>query len=101
MNFYKYFQSIELYIMVSYNAATPGEDFDLPISYIEANSTVHGPNSSLCFNVFVMEDGFVEYDECFEVSISLPYSVSDHLKVEISEGKETTFVCIKDNDSKS
>ena len=48
-----------------------------------------------------MKDGFVEYDECFEVGISVQDSVSDHHKVEISEGKETAFVCIKDNDSKS
>ena len=48
-----------------------------------------------------MEDEFVEYKECFKVGIRLPDSVSDGLKVEISEGKDTTVVCIKDNDCKS
>ena len=45
-----------------------------------------------------MEDEFVEYKECFEVGISLPYSVSG---LEIAEGKDTSVVYIDDNDSKS
>ena len=48
-----------------------------------------------------MEDDFVEYEECLEVGISLPYSVRAHRKVEISEGRDTAAVCIKDNDRKS
>ena len=86
---------------ISFISATPGEDFDLPNFSIEAISAIHSPNNSLCFNIFVIEDDFVEYEECFEVGISLPYSVSNHLMVEISEDKDTAVVCIKDNDSKS
>ena len=45
-----------------------------------------------------MEDEFVEYVECFEVDISLQYSVRGR---EIAEGKDTASVCIEDNDRKS
>ena len=82
----------------SFIAATPGEDFIVSNFSIEAISTIHGLNNSLCFNIFVMEDEFVEHVECFKIGISLPYSVSGR---EIDEGKNTAVVCIKDNDSKS
>ena len=44
-----------------------------------------------------MEDEFVENDECFEVGIILPESVSGR---DIAEGLDTAVVCIKDNNSK-
>ena len=86
---------------LSFVAATPGEDFYLYTFSIEAISTVDGPDNNLCFNLYTSEDVFVEYDEYFMVGISFPYSVSNHLMVEISEGKDTAAVCIKDNDRKS
>ena len=46
-----------------------------------------------------MQDDSVEYDECFEFSISLPDSVSD-LIVVIDEGRDTSTMCIEDDDSK-
>ena len=48
-----------------------------------------------------MEDEFVEYDECFEVGISLSDSVSGGLMVEVDGGKDTAVVCIEDDDRKS
>ena len=56
------------HIIISYyiNAVTPGEDFYLPIL---TNSTEHGPDNSLCFDILVIEDEFVEYEECFEIGI--------------------------------
>ena len=45
-----------------------------------------------------MQDEYVEYEECFEVGISLPDSV--HSGPEINEDN-STVVCIKDDDSKS
>ena len=81
-----------------FTAATINEDSKFTI---EANSTVHGPNKLLCFSVFAIQDDFVEHKECFRIDISIPTSVSDRFMVELDEGKDTTVVCIKDDDHKS
>ena len=85
----------------TFTAAVPDEDFFLTNLSIEAISTLHGPNDSLCFNIMVKQDEFVENKECFEVGISLPDSVSSDLMVELDEGKDTAVVCIQDDDCKS
>ena len=80
---------------------TAAIDIFLPNFTIEAIPTVHGPDKLLCFNVPTKEDEFVEHEECFEVDIIVPNSVSDQFMVELDEGKDTTVVCINDNDRKS
>ena len=82
-------------------AAIPNEDFFPPNFHIEAIHTEHGPDDPLCFNIFTIQDDFVEYEECFEISIGVSKSVSNQLMVEIDGNKDTTVVCIEDNDSKS
>ena len=89
--------------MNNYNtiAAIANEDFFPRKFPIEAIPTEHGPDKLLCFNILAKQDEFVEHEECFEVGISVPTSVSDRFMVELDEGKYTTVVCIEDNDRKS
>ena len=85
----------------TFTAAVPDEDFYLSNHFIEAISTLHSPNNSLCFNIVVIQDEFAENEECFGVSISLPNSVSSGLMVELDGGKDTAVVCIQDDYCKS
>ena len=85
----------------TFTAAVPNKDFFLTNLSIEAISTLHGPNNNLCFNVMVIQDEFAENEECFEVGISLPDSVSSDLMVELDRSKDTAVVCIQDDDCKS
>ena len=61
---------------------------------------MHNADNSLNFNVSIIQDEFLEYEECFVTAISLPNSVSDSLMVEIAGGKDTALVCIENDDSK-
>ena len=49
----------------------------------------------------IIQDEFLEYEECFVTVISLPNSVSGGLMVEVAGGKDTAVVCIENDDSKS
>ena len=82
----------------TFTAAAINEDSKFTI---EANSTVHGPNKLLCFNILAIQDDFVEHKECSKIGISIPTSVSDRFMVELDEGKDTTVICIEDDDRKS
>ena len=75
-------------------------DYYLPNFSIEAISTLHGPNNNLCFDVSIIQDESLEYEECFVTVISLPNSVSG-LMVEIAGDKDAAVVCIENDDSKS
>ena len=81
--------------------AESGADYYLPNFSIEAISTLHGPNNNLCFDVSIIQDELLEYEECFVAVISLPNSVSGSLLVEIAGDKDTSVVCIENDDSKS
>ena len=78
--------------------ADPDEDYFLPDFTVEAISTLHNASNSLYFDVSIIQDGFLEYDECFVTAISLPDSVSGSLMVEIVGN--TAHVCIENDDSK-
>ena len=78
--------------------AEPDEDYFLPDFTVEAISTLHNADNSLYFDVFIIQDEFLEYEECFVTAISLPNSVSG--VVEIAGGKDTALVCIENDDSK-
>ena len=80
--------------------AEPGTDYYLPNFSFEAISTLHGHNNNLCFNVSIIQDEFLEYEECFVAVIRLPNLVSG-LRVAIAGGKDTAVVCIENDDSKS
>ena len=81
--------------------AESGIDYYLPDFSIEAISTLHGLNNNLCFNVSIIQDEFLEYEECFIAIINLQNSVNGNLMVEIAGGKDTAVVCIENDDSKS
>ena len=59
---------------------------------------MHNASNSLYFDVSIIQDGFLEDEECFVTAISLPNSVSG--VVEIAENKDTAIVCIQNDDSK-
>ena len=80
--------------------AEPGADYYLLNSYIEAISTLHDADNNLCFDVTIIQDEFLEYEEYFVTAISLPDLVSGGLMVEIAGGKETAHVYIENDDSK-
>ena len=80
--------------------AEPNEDYFLPDFNVEAISTLHNASNSLYFDVSIIQDGFLEYEECFVTALSLSDSVRGSLMVEIAGGKETAHVCIKNDDSK-
>ena len=61
----------------------------------------HGPANPLCFETPIVDDEFVEYEECFAVAISLPSPDTDDLLVSIADGNDTVTCCIEDDDSKS
>ena len=87
-------------VTAMYYTAEPDEDYFLPDFTVEAISTLHNADNSLNFDVSIIQDEFLEYEECFVTAISLPDSVSGSLMVEIAGGKDTALVCIENDDSK-
>lgn len=59
---------------------------------------MHGPGSDLCFQIPIVDDDFVELEECFAVSISLNEA---GLMVSIADGADMALCCIQDDDSES
>ena len=80
--------------------AEPDEDYFLPDFTVEAISTLHDADNSVYFDLSVIQDGFLEFEECFVTALSLPNSVSGVLMVEIAGGKDTALICIENDDSK-
>ena len=79
-----------------YRLATSGDDFTPP-SPVLAAAGVYNHSNPLCFDVPIIEDDFVELEECFVVSISLP-PASAELAVSIIDGQESALCCIVDDD---
>ena len=74
------------------SAATPGVDYTVPPDSVTAESAVHNSSMNLCFEVEILEDMFLEYEECFVISISPEADVS------IQDGVDMATCCIQDND---
>lgn len=74
-------------------------DYIAPPSSQQALTTTHNPSTDLCFDIQIINDDFVEVEECFTVSISLPSPETDDLMVSIAEGEEEATCCIVDDDS--
>lgn len=81
-------------------SATVGVDFIAPPSSLLAESAMHNSSTDLCFEIQIINDDFVEEEECFAVSISLPSPETDDLAVSVEEGGESATCCIQDDDSK-
>ena len=76
--------------------ATPGVDYTVP-PLLLAQAMVNGPDNPLCFQVQIVNDTFVELEECFNVSISLGDDTADLM---LSIAQDSVNFCIQDNDSK-
>lgn len=79
--------------------ATPSVDYTAPPPLLQAQASVNGPDMSLCFDVPIVDDDFVEFEECFGVSISLGNDTAG-LMVSIADGQASSLCCIQDDDSK-
>jgi hypothetical protein len=60
---------------------------------------MHGPDTPLCFEVPIVADEFVEFEECFGVSINLGND-TEGLMVSIADGEASSLCCIQDDDRK-
>ena len=69
-----------------------------PLASLWVDPSIHNTGSELCFQVPIVDDIFVEVEECFAVAISL--NVTD-LMVSIADGTDMALCCIQDNDSES
>ena len=76
--------------------ATLNEDYLAPPAVLQALSSIHGPDSDLCFEIAIIDDELVETEECFAVSISLE---DTGLMVAVDEDSDSSVCCILDNDS--
>ena len=63
-------------------------------SLLMAQAMVNGPDNPLCFQVPIINDSFVELEECFNVSISVWNDTA------LSIAQNSTRFCIQDNDRK-
>ena len=91
-------QSVPYYLnpyIILWHTAIPGIDYTERQGSLLANSSVHGPDVNLCFEVLIVNDSFVEEEECFGVFISLS---SNDLKVLIADGGNSSICCIQDDD---
>ena len=87
--------------MFCFHTATSGSDFTSPPPLLQAAAGAFGPGRLLCFDIPVMDDDFVELEECFMVAISLPPE-SAQLDISITDGEdEMALCCIQDNDRES
>ena len=77
--------------------ATPGVDYTAPTTLLMAQAMVNGPDNPLCFQVPIINDTFVESEECFDVTISLGDDTADLM---LSIAQDSTRFCIQDNDRK-
>ena len=62
---------------------------------------MNGPSANLMFEVPIVNDILVEFEECFAVSISLPSPDTDNLLLSIGDGSDAATSCIQDDDGKS
>ena len=74
-------------------------DYTAPPPLLMAQAMVNGPDNPLCFEVPIVNDTFVELEECFNVSINLG-SDTTNLMLSIADGQDSTLCCIQDNDRK-
>ena len=74
-------------------------DYTAPPPLLSAQAMVNGPGNPLCFEVPIVNDEFVELEECFGVSISLGNDTAD-LMLSIADGQASALCCIEDNDRK-
>ena len=72
-------------------------DYTAPPPLLMAEAMVNGPDNPLCFQVPIVNDEFVELEECFNVSISLGNDTADLM---VSIAQDSTRFCIQDNDRK-
>ena len=79
--------------------ATPGVDYTVPPPLLMAQALVNGPDNPLCFQVPIVNDEFVELEECFGVLISIGNDTAD-LMLSIADDQDSTLFCIQDNDRK-
>lgn len=68
-----------------------------PPAVLQADASTHGPASDLCFMIPIEDDLFVEFEECFAITISL--SGTDGLMVSIADDASSSLCCIVDDDS--